>query len=303
MDGDRGCRPRRAPASTLQSPTVTAALPAWLAQYGYNFELLKAGHNEIPVQVWLATRGTNTVEGVAGRPASTRSPTTDDHGRRQHVRSARRRSSTRSRPWRRRRGHAAAGRSSSARPGCGSLPPLPIGPGGRMQQPRGSLVISATLGAGITFALDCVPGTVHRRRRRAGRKPRRRRSPRWTHPRMSCLSALPTSGVRLEMADERRPRAAYARPTYSYAPAVSYRLPDAYLRSLFDAGPIGRGRQRAVVELHLGRGRRRLARGARRAGPRAGHRARRSGRGDRSECRRDGAARSSSPTIWPAPRG
>ena len=58
---------------------------------------------------------------------------------------------------------------------------------------------------------------------------------------MSCLSALPTSGVRLEMADELTLARAYTGQPYAYAPAVSYRLTNAYLRSLFDAGRLAVG--------------------------------------------------------------
>ena len=142
---------------SLQSPSISAALPAWLAQYGYNFQLLKAGYNEIPVQVWYATRATNTVEGtqvfsfetMAGTDITTAGSTFVSATPIEYEVP-----SLAAQAWTRRGGPV-----QFRQAGSGSLPPLPIGPGGRLQQPKGSLVISASLGAGITLTLDCVAGS------------------------------------------------------------------------------------------------------------------------------------------------
>lgn len=218
---------------SLQSPSISAALPAWLAQYGYNFQLLKAGYNEIPVQVWYATRATNTVEGtqvfsfetMAGTDITTAGSTFVSATPIEYEVP-----SLAAQAWTRRGGPV-----QFRQAGSGSLPPLPIGPGGRLQQPKGSLVISASLGAGITLTLDCVSGSFIAD---GSERVETTAAPfaAVDAPAMACLSALPTTGVRLEMADELTLARAYTGQPYSYAPAVSYRLTNAYLRSLFDAG-------------------------------------------------------------------
>ena len=91
--------------------------------------------------------------------------------------------------------------------GSSSLPPLPVGPGGRLQQPKGSLYILA----------DARRGDVRARLRarqlhRPGRGARRGDGASFAGvdaPSFSCLSALPRS-ARLEMAGERRLAGAYA---------------------------------------------------------------------------------------------
>ena len=77
----------------LNGLTVSAALPAWLAQYGYNFGLLQSGENEIPVTVWVGVRGDQHDRGRAGlRGRDDR--VHDDHDLRRRSSSRRRRSPT-----------------------------------------------------------------------------------------------------------------------------------------------------------------------------------------------------------------
>lgn len=221
------------PGVTVQSPSIDVSLPSWLAKYGFDFQLLKAGRNEIPVRVWFATRGTNTVEGTQVQAFETTAETYItasgttfvDATPIEYVVPA-----LAAQQWTRRGGPV-----EFRQAGSGSLPPLPTGPDGRLQQPKGSLVISAALGGGAVLTLDCVPGTSIGQ---GGDRVEATSAPFATvdAPALSCLSALPTNGVRLEMANERGLVAAYANKTYSYAPAVSYQLSNAYLRALFDAG-------------------------------------------------------------------
>ncbi len=49
---------------TLSNATISAQLQAWLGVYGYNFNILEAGHNDIPASIWVAIEGSNTVEGT-----------------------------------------------------------------------------------------------------------------------------------------------------------------------------------------------------------------------------------------------
>ena len=154
--------------------------PAWLAQYGYNFGLLKAGYNEIPVQVWFAMRATNTVEGTQVYAFETMAGTDDHDVRRSTFVSATpieyEIPSLAAQAWTRRGGPV-----QFRQAGSGSLPPLPIGPGGRLQQPKGSLFISASLGRASRSG-STASRARSSRRAPSGSRPRRRRSPRSTRP-------------------------------------------------------------------------------------------------------------------------
>ena len=48
---------------TLSSTTMSAELPAYIPEYGYNLGLLQAGDNPVPTKLWLAIAGSNTEEG------------------------------------------------------------------------------------------------------------------------------------------------------------------------------------------------------------------------------------------------
>ena len=141
---------------TVGNQSVDAALPEWLAEYGYNFGLLQSGRNELPVKVWLAVRGTNTTQGVQVQAIDTIAETTITTASGQFVSATPIEYSIPalgSQQW-----TARGGPVDFRQAGSSSLPPLPVGPGGRLQQPKGSLYILATLGE-ATFGLDCVPGS------------------------------------------------------------------------------------------------------------------------------------------------
>jgi hypothetical protein len=224
-------------AMTVASPTVNVSLPEWLVKYGFDFGILKGGYNEIPVEVWFATRGTNTTEGTRILNFETLANTDITASGDIFVDATPIEYNVPALPaqtWTRRGGPVQLRQA-----GGGSLPPLPIGPGGRLQQPKGSLVISAHIGP-VTITLDCMPGrSIGQGSDFVEATP----APFGVvdAPALSCLSALPTGGVRMEMADERVLANFSAGAGYSYAPAVSYRLTNAYLRSLFDAGRLAVG--------------------------------------------------------------
>ena len=226
---------------TVGNQSVDAALPEWLAEYGYNFGLLQSGRNELPVKVWLAVRGTNTTQGVQMQAIETIAETTITTASGQFV------SATPidysipalgSQQW-----TARGGPVDFRQAGSNSLPPLPVGPGGRLQQPKGSLYILATLGE-ATFGLDCVPGSfIAQGAERVEATAQSFASVQ--APSFSCLSALPAATnvapVTLDFARERGLPVAHAGQPYAYAPTVDYRLPSAYLRDLFDAGRLAEG--------------------------------------------------------------
>jgi hypothetical protein len=223
---------------------VSAALPDWLAQYGYNFGLLHSGRNEIPVRVWLAIRGTNTVEGVQVEAFETTAETDITTAGGTFVSATPieyRVPSLPSLAWTPRGGPVAY-----LQAGSGSLPALPVGPGGRMQAVKGSLFISAALGD-ATLGLDCVPGSFIAQgseRVEATAEP----FASLDAPSFTCVSGSSTDGVRLELVGEPSLPVAHTGVSYSFAPTVSYRLGTAYLQRLFDSDRLREG----ANELSLG---------------------------------------------------
>jgi hypothetical protein len=246
MDVTYGATPSVASAQpgeqiALNGLRLSAALPAWLAQYGYNFGLLQSGENEIPVTVWAAVRATNTAERVQVHEIETTAFTTITTSNGQFV------SATPisydipplgATQWTARGGPVAFSQASS-----GSLPELPIGPGGRMLKPRGSVYIQATLGP-ATLGLDCVTGTYFAQgseRQEAAPEP----FAEVAVPAFSCLGAVPAAtsvaSVSVDLVRRRGLAPAKAGTPYGYAPSVSYRLPAAYLSALRDAGLLVEG--------------------------------------------------------------
>lgn len=221
---------------TVNGHSMSVALPDWLAQYGYNFGLLDAGHNEIPVRVWLALRGVNTAEGVRVQAFDTVAETDIQTANGIFVSATPIEYSVPVLPathW-----TASGGPVEFRQAGSGSLPVLPVGPGGRDLRPKGSLFISATLGE-ATLGLDCVPGAfIAQGSERVESTP----APFATVdvPSFQCVSALPAdtnvAPVRLELVPERGLPNARGGIEYEYAPAVSYRLPGEYLRDRLAPG-------------------------------------------------------------------
>ena len=225
----------------LNGLRLSAALPAWLAQYGYNFGLLQSGENEIPVTVWAAVRATNTTEGVQVYEVETTAFTTITTSNGQFV------SATPisydipplgSTQWTARGGPVAFGQA-----GSGSLPELPIGPGGRMLKPRGSVYVQASLGQ-AKLGLDCVTGTYF-----AEGMERQEAAPEpfadVAVPAFSCLGAVPAATsvapVSVDLVRRRGLTPAGGGTPYGFAPSVSYRLPAAYLSALREAGLLVEG--------------------------------------------------------------
>ena len=140
----------------LNGVTATAALPDWMARYGYNFGLLHAGPNEIPVTIWIAVAASNTAERVQVHEVETVAETTIE------VSGGEFQSATPFRydvpPLPTTQWTARGGPIEFAQAGSGTLPELPVGPGGRLQKPRGGIYIKATLGE-ATLGMDCVTGT------------------------------------------------------------------------------------------------------------------------------------------------
>ena len=225
----------------LQGLQVSAALPAWLAQYGYNFGLLQSGENEIPVTVWVGVRGTNTTQGVQVYEVETTAFTTITTSGGQFV------SATPisyvipplgATQWTARGGPVEFSQAAS-----GSLPELPVGPGGRLLQPRGSVYIQASLGQ-AKLGLDCVPGTYFAEgseRQEAAAEP----FATVAVPAFSCLGAVPAATsvapVSVDLVPRRGLAPARGGTPYGFAPSVSYRLPAAYLASLRAAGLLVEG--------------------------------------------------------------
>jgi len=140
---------------TLGGASLRADLPSWIPRYGYNLGMLVAGRNEIPARVWVALAGTNaapaaqvvelattavtTITVVEGQPQATPISVTvpvPDTG------------------WT----AGAAGTAGVAQAGAGTLPPLPLGPGGTTIAPQGSVYVRAELNNSARFDLDCQPG-------------------------------------------------------------------------------------------------------------------------------------------------
>ena len=226
---------------SLSGRTLNPTLPEWLAEYGYNFGLLEAGENEIPTTVWLATRGVGTEEGLKVQRFETLARTTiyvDGGGMFSHADPF-----TYDTPelagttW-----TAKGGKVAFRQAGAGSLPQLPVGPGGRLQQPKGSVFILAELGS-AQLGLDCVPGGYDGE---GASYVEQIASPFATVdvPAFSCLSALPAATnrapVAVDLAGATLPAARKGVP-YRFAPAVDYRLPAAYLQTLYDAGRLKEG--------------------------------------------------------------
>lgn len=141
---------------TLGGQSVAATLPDWLAQYGYSFGLLEAGYNEIPVTVWVAVRGVNTAERVQVQQVDTVASTTITTGAGGIFSHATPITynvpSLADTTW-----TATGGDVTFQQAPSGSMPPIPVGTGGSLRTPRGSVYILARLGD-AQLGLDCVPG-------------------------------------------------------------------------------------------------------------------------------------------------
>ena len=145
----------------LDGAPIRVSLPSNLPRFGLSAGLLDPGHNTIQAKVWVAVAATNTsqkvqVQGPFIVTATTfieTDPTTEayvsDTG------------FTYANPtladsnW-----TAVGGDVAFSQAGPGTLPPLPIGPGGALRTPDGSVVIQTTLTGNVSFYMDCQPGVT-----------------------------------------------------------------------------------------------------------------------------------------------
>lgn len=236
-----------APGDTVRLGDVRfdVELPDWLAEYGYNFGLLDPGENELPTEVWMAIRATNTVEGVqwqkfdtVARTTITVNPATGAFDEAtDFVYDVPPLSSS---DWTARGGPIAF---SQARPDA--LPPIPVGAGGANRTVRGSAFLHVDLG-GLFLGLDCVPGGFVAD---GSAFTERLATPFATVdvPAFQCVNPLtPTGtsaaavGVELD-ADPVAPATLQPGGTLTTRPRVRYRIPNAYLAALATAGRLPEG--------------------------------------------------------------
>lgn len=143
---------------TLTGATAAAALPAYLAQVGYNTGILKAGENQIPVKVWVALQATNTLERtqLVG-PVAIQARMTITTGPGGAFVSATPITYTPpalpATTW-----TAAGGDLALSQAPAGAITQrLPIGPDDALRTVKGSAVILADLSP-VRFSMDCQPG-------------------------------------------------------------------------------------------------------------------------------------------------
>ena len=144
---------------TLSGVTLHFNFPQELIRFGFQVGLLNAGDNTINVKGWVALKGSNTKEGtqLVGPISVTATTTiTVDSGDENRFASATPLAYTDpvlpTTTW-----TATGGDVAFAQADGGSLPALPIGPGGALRSPIGSAVIQTNLN-GANFVMDCVPG-------------------------------------------------------------------------------------------------------------------------------------------------
>lgn len=142
----------------LTGATAGADLPAWIPQYGYNFGILKAGENQIPTTVWVALGIGNGTGGPQVRRVSATATTTITVDGNAAFVSATPISVTVPLPdsfW----SAGTTGASTIAEAAPGGLGTVTTA-AGETVAPRGSVFIEATLPGGLSFRLDCQPGTA-----------------------------------------------------------------------------------------------------------------------------------------------
>jgi len=246
---------RRGDAVGLGGLTVSAALPTWMAEYGFRFGLLREGYNEIPATVWVAVQGTNTEEGVRVFSVDAVAHTTiavNTAGQPQPAPIVYDIPDLPDSAWTARGGEIAFRQAPA-----GSLPMIPAGPGGGLVAPVGSVYIQARLGAAV-LGLDCLPGGyIADGASHSNAVP----APVDTVdvPAFTCIARRPagTNASPVDVRVERVDVPGGASGPRTVAPSVTYRIPNAYLADLRDAGllPTGTGTFRAVVNVAIdGRG-------------------------------------------------
>lgn len=143
---------------TLGQTSASSRLPDDIAENGYDLGLLKKGDNDIPATIWMALRSDTTPAETRVVSATVTARTTITTDAQEYFVSATPMNVTvpmADTTW------TAPGAGQTlrlAQADGGTLPPLPIGPGGATRQPRGSIVIQAALSNATRLTLDCQPG-------------------------------------------------------------------------------------------------------------------------------------------------
>ncbi len=237
----------------LTGQSVAAALPDWLAQYGYSFGLLEAGYNEIPVTVWVAVRGVNTAERVQVQQVDTVATTTITTGPGGLFASATPIAysvpSLADTDW-----TATGGDVSFHQAASGSMPPLPVGTGGAPRTPRGSVYILARLGD-AQLGLDCLPGGFVGGGGNFSELAAASFASVDVQAFQCVNAAAPPAGrasdpIDVELVrDPATPVNVVAGGSFASAPRVRYRIPNGYLQRLYDDGVLADGTNAFSAEL------------------------------------------------------
>ena len=147
--------------SRSNGATLHFLFPEELIRFGYTVGLLNAGENTINVRGWIAVKASNTKEGVqVVGPLDVTATTTITVDTADDGRFVGATPLTYTDPvlpattW-----TATGGDVAFSQADEGTLPRLPIGPGGAQRQPFGSTVIQANLN-GVNFVMDCAPGAA-----------------------------------------------------------------------------------------------------------------------------------------------
>ena len=275
----------------LNGVTATAALPDWMARYGYNFGLLHAGLERDPRDD--LDRGGREQHGRA------RAGPRGRDRRRDHDRSLRRRIPVGDTVPLRRPAAAhdamdGARRADRVRPGRARA---------RCRNSRSDPAVGCRSRAAAStsrrrWVRPRSAWTASRGRTSPTGRTRQEQTPEpfatVAVPAFDCIAPVPAASVSVDLVRRRDLPPAVPGVAYGFAPSVGYRLPASYLSSLYTRGAAGRRRQRGDGDRD-GRGRRRgRAATAERAG-RAGH-----GAGDRGHRRRatSWASRNSRAGTW-----
>lgn len=228
---------------TLSSRTFAVDLPAWLAETGYQFGLLRAGDNELDVSVWVAVRGTNTVEQARWERLDGTAETTIETDSSGRFVSATPITYSVSPPppstW-----EAKGGQVGFAQAPSGSLPAIPVGPQDSLRTPKGSIFILARLGETLRLGFDCAAGVNDADG--GGYVPATAAPFATTDvPAFECLGAVPPAtnltGVEAELLGPASAGAATRGTPYAVGGSLRYRVPNATLAELYAAGRLAVG--------------------------------------------------------------
>ncbi|HWK30133.1 MAG TPA: hypothetical protein VNS09_26425 [Solirubrobacter sp.] len=142
---------------TLTGAAAHARLPDWVAEYATNLGIFKAGDNAVPAKVWLALAGDGSAQGVQVVSAETVAHTVVTVGADGAYQSSTPFDVTLPLPDTAWTAPGADGTLTWRQAPAGSLPAVQAG--AATVTPRGSVLILAQLGNGLSTTIDCLPGT------------------------------------------------------------------------------------------------------------------------------------------------